>query len=287
MKIVVTGANGQLGSEIQLLAPKYKLWNFAFSDVDTLDLTDEKAIKEMLVKEHPSFLINCAAYTAVDKAETDKKNATLINAEVPKNLARLAKKFNFKFIHISTDYVYSGKNFKPYTENDKTEPSSVYGKTKLLGEENVIHHTDALIIRTSWLYSKFGNNFVKTMLRLGSEKEKLTVVFDQIGTPTNAHDLASVILHIIANYEENLEWRPGIYNYSNEGVASWYDFAQEIMSLGKRKCKVYPITSSEYPLPAPRPAYSVLNKNKIKETYAISIPYWKDSLKEVVEFLIK
>jgi dTDP-4-dehydrorhamnose reductase len=287
MKILVTGANGQLGSEINFLAHKYKKWQFIFTDVDTLDLTDFNSVNSYLMLEHPTYVINCAAYTAVDKAETDIKTATVINAEVPKNLAKLSKKLQFKLFHISTDYIFSGQHFVPYKEEDKPKPKSAYGKTKLRGEINVLSNSDAIIIRTSWLYSKFGNNFAKTMLRLGAEKEKLGVVFDQIGCPTNAEDLAKVILDIITFTEENQIWKPGIYHYSNEGVASWYDFAQEIMKLGKRKCKVYPITTEEYPLPAPRPAFSVMNKQKIKKTFGITIPYWNDSVKDVIDFLIK
>jgi dTDP-4-dehydrorhamnose reductase len=234
MKILITGANGQLGSEIRSLAPKFKMWNFLFTDVDTLDLTNYSAVEDFLIKEHPSFVINCAAYTAVDKAESDKNTAMLVNAGIPKMLSTYSKKYNFKLIHISTDYVFSGKNYRPYTEQDKTDPISVYGKTKLLGEENITNKSNALIIRTSWLYSKFGNNFVKSMLRLGAEKEKIGVVFDQTGTPTNAYDLALAVLNIITAYEESLEWKSGIYHYANEGVTSWYDFAIEIMKLGNR-----------------------------------------------------
>lgn len=287
MKIIVTGANGQLGSEIKMLAPKYKSWQFIFTDIDTLDLANSQSLDNFLVLEQPSFVINCAAYTAVDKAESDIKNATLINAEVPKTLAKLSKRLKFKLIHISTDYVFSGQHFLPYKETDKTKPESAYGKTKLLGEQNVIANSDAVIIRTSWLYSKFGNNFVKTMLRLGNEKEKLGVVFDQLGSPTNAADLAKTILEIIAYTEENQNWKPGIYHYSNEGAASWYDFAVEIMKMGDRKCTVVPIETFEYPTPAARPAYSLMNKNKIKNAFNVSVPYWKDSLKEVVEYLKK
>lgn len=287
MKIIVTGANGQLGSELKLHSQKCKGWQFIFNDVDTLDLTDIKAVENLLTLERPTYLINCAAFTAVDKAETEIKNATLLNAEVPKNLAKLSNKLKFKLIHISTDYVFSGKNYLPYTEEDKTKPESAYGKTKLQGEINVLNHSDAVIIRTSWLYSKFGNNFVKTMLRLGAEKDKLGVVFDQIGSPTNAADLAKAILDIFTYTEENRNWKPGIYHYSNEGVVSWYDFAKEIMSMGNRNCHVNPISTSEYPLPAPRPAYSVMDKKKIKSAFELTIPYWKESLKDVVEYLIK
>ena len=287
MKIFVTGANGQLGSELKIVAQKCKSWNFIFTDIDSLDLTDNKAVESVLTLEHPSYLINCAAFTAVDKAETESKLSTILNADVPKHLAKLSSKLQFKLIHISTDYVFSGQGYLPLKENDKTKPESAYGKTKLQGEINIQNHTDAIIIRTSWLYSKFGNNFVKTMLRLGAEKDKIGVVFDQIGSPTNAADLAHSIINIITYTEENRNWKPGIYHYSNEGVASWYDFATEIMKMGKRKCHVSPITTQDYPLPAPRPAYSVLNKNKIKESFNIIIPYWKDSLVDVVEYLTK
>jgi dTDP-4-dehydrorhamnose reductase len=287
MKIIVTGANGQLGNEIRLLAPKYKSWQFIYTDIDTLDLTNAAAVESYFTLEHPTYVINCAAYTAVDKAEVEIKPATAINADVPKTLAKISKKLQYKLIHISTDYVFSGQHFLPYNEADKPKPESAYGKTKLQGELNIISQTEAVIIRTSWLYSKFGNNFVKTMLRLGAEKDKLGVVFDQIGCPTNAADLAKAILDIVTYTEENRAWKSGIYHYSNEGVTSWYDFASEIMKLGKRKCLVKPLLTAEYPLPASRPAYSVMNKNKIKDTFGISIPHWKDSLIEVVEYLTK
>ncbi|MBN2486955.1 MAG: dTDP-4-dehydrorhamnose reductase [Bacteroidales bacterium] len=287
MKILVTGANGQLGNEIRLLSAKYKSWQFIFSDIDTLDLSNAAGTENFLTIERPTYLINCAAYTAVDKAETDTKTALMVNASAPKLLAKLSKKLQYKLIHISTDYVFSGRHYMPYTEEDKTKPGSAYGKTKLQGEQNVMGHTDAIIIRTSWLYSKFGNNFVKTMLRLGNEKDSIGVVCDQVGSPTNAADLAKAILGIITFSEENRSWKPGIYHFSNEGVASWYDFACEIMTMGNRKCSVKAIATAEYPLPAPRPAYSVLNKSKIKQAFGIKIPYWRESLAEVVEYLKK
>jgi dTDP-4-dehydrorhamnose reductase len=213
MKIIVTGAKGQLGSEITMLAPKCKSWQFIFTDIDTLDLTDIQTVESFLTLEHPTYVINCAAYTAVDKAESDTKAATLINAEVPKILAKLSKRLQFKLIHISTDYVFSGQHFLPYKEEDKTRPDSVYGKTKLQGELNVTSNANAIIIRTSWLYSKFGNNFVKTMLRIGTEKDKVNVIFDQVGSPTNAADLAKAILNIITYTEEEQNWKAGIYHF--------------------------------------------------------------------------
>ncbi|MBN1116095.1 MAG: dTDP-4-dehydrorhamnose reductase [Bacteroidales bacterium] len=280
MKIIVTGANGQLGSEIKHLSQNFS-WDFVFTDIDSLDLLNNTDLEEFIKSEQPQYIINCAAYTAVDKAETETEMAMKVNAEVPKQIAILSKKYNFKLIHISTDYVYSGENHRPITETETANPASAYGKTKMQGDTHVLENSDAIILRISWLYSAYGNNFVKSMLRLGNEKEQLGVVFDQIGSPTNAADLANDILKIIT-FTENNTWESGVYHYSNEGVTSWYDFAKEIMELGERNCVVKPIETSEYPLPAPRPAYSVLNKKKIKTTFKLEIPHWKDSLKEVV-----
>lgn len=287
MKILVTGAYGQLGNEIKCFADKFPWWQFIYTDVDTLDITDENAVESFIQKSNPDVIINCAAYTAVDKAESDIESAKKVNELAPKLLARYARKVKSEFIHISTDYVFNGKAFTPYSEDDEVNPQSVYGVTKLNGEKSCVEENPrCLIIRTSWLYSAFGNNFVKTMLRLGSERDQLKVVFDQIGTPTYAADLANSILSIIRDAEKNkLSFVPGIYHYSNEGVASWYDFAKAIFEISDVECDVSPVRSSEFPTPAKRPGYSVLDKSKIKNTFGISIPYWKDSLKNCIQKL--
>ncbi len=286
-RIIVTGANGQLGNEIKKLEKKYPDFTFIYTDVDSLDLTHASQLESFILAHKPGYLINCAAYTAVDKAEQDAETAGLINAEVPKALGLLATKFKFHIIHISTDYVFSGEFFRPLKESDPTHPASSYGKTKLEGERLLMQVNEAVIVRTSWLYSAFGNNFVKSMLRLGSERKELGVVFDQTGTPTHAGDLADAIMHIILHHQVNKEWHSGVYHFSNEGVCSWFDFAQEIMTYTGRSCKVKPILTQEYPLPAPRPAYSVLDKTRIKNTFGLEIPYWKTSLYRVLEELNK
>ncbi|HBH48771.1 MAG TPA: dTDP-4-dehydrorhamnose reductase [Bacteroidales bacterium] len=285
-KVIVTGANGQLGNEIKLLAETHTNLEFHFTDIDSLDLSDQGEVEKFIQSVAPDYLVNCAAYTAVDKAENDLINAKKLNAEVPGFLAQMATKYQYKLIHISTDYVFSGKHFTPLNENTKTNPSSVYGKTKLEGEQKVLTHADAVIIRTSWLYSAFGNNFVKSMIRLGSERKELGVVFDQVGTPTNASDLGYAILRIIQHHVNGHNWQPGIYHYSNEGVCSWFDFAVEIMHLANINCQVKPILSDAYPVPAPRPAYSVLDKKKIKDIYNLDIPYWKRSLTKTIDSLL-
>jgi len=229
-------------------------------------------------------IINCAAYTAVDKAQTEEESANKINHLAVENIAQLSKELKIKLIHISTDYVFNGENYRPYTEADTTKPQSIYGQTKLDGENSMleINPENSIIIRTSWVYSSFGNNFVKTMLRLGSDKEELGVIFDQVGTPTYARDLAKTILNIIPKIDNE---KVVVYHYSNEGVLSWYDFAKEIMKMGKLNCKVNPIETKDYPTPAKRPPYSILNKSKIKKDFDIIIPYWKDSLKECLKEL--
>lgn len=279
--ILVTGSNGQLGSEIKVLSVAYT-YAFFFTDRKTLDIKDEKTIKYFIEKNNINTIINCAAYTAVDKAEEDKVTADNINHLAVKYLAQISKEKNIQLIHVSTDYVFNGINHKPYLENDSVCPVSVYGRTKLDGEKamQVINPKKSIIIRTSWVYSSFGNNFVKTMLRLGKEKDRLSVIFDQVGTPTYARDLAKVILDILPNIKnEDVE----IYNYSNEGVLSWYDFAKEIMRMAKLNCTIDPIETKDYPTPAIRPHYSLLNKSKIKTKYNITIPYWKDSLDDCLK----
>ena len=281
--ILVTGSNGQLGSEIKELSKNYS-YNFFFTDRNNIDITSKDNIKAFCKTNNINIIINCAAYTAVDKAELDEINADLINRKAVKKLALVSKELNIKLIHISTDYVFDGKNFKPYVEEFQTNPQGVYGKTKLDGENEMrdINPKNSIIIRTSWVYSSFGNNFVKTMLHLGKEKEKLGVIFDQVGTPTYARDLAKIILDIIPQIQnEKVE----IYNYSNEGVLSWYDFAKEIMKMAKLDCKINPIETFQYPTPAKRPHFSLLNKSKIKSTFNIEIPYWKDSLDECLKLM--
>ena len=278
INILVTGSNGQLGSDIKELSTNYP-YNFFFTDRNTLDISNEKDIKNFIQSNNINTIINCAAYTAVDKAESDEINADRINHLAVKYLAQISKEKKIKLIHISTDYVFDGKNHKPYIETDVTNPNGVYGKTKLEGENTLIgiNPINSIIIRTSWVYSSFGANFVKTMLRLGDAKDELGVIFDQVGTPTYAGDLAKAILDILPKIEnEKVE----VYNYSNEGVLSWYDFAKEIMRMAKLDCKINPIESSAYPTPAQRPHFSLINKSKIKKEFGIAIPYWKDSLDE-------
>ncbi len=276
--ILVTGSNGQLGSEIKELSKDYN-YTFYFTDRETLDISNESDIKEFVESHNIHTIINCAAYTAVDKAESDEINADSINHLAVKYLAQISKKNNIKFIHISTDYVFNGEAFKPYLEDDTVNPNGIYGKTKLEGEKvmQAINPSNSIIIRTSWVYSSFGANFVKTMLRLGKERESLGVIFDQVGTPTYARDLGKAILDILPNIKNE---KVSVYNYSNEGVLSWYDFSKEIMRMAKLDCKINPIETSAYPTPATRPHYSLLNKSKIKKEYNIFIPYWKDSLDE-------
>ena len=283
LNILVTGSNGQVGSEIKELSPNYP-YNFFFTDRETLDITNEEAIKNFVQENNINTIINCAAYTAVDKAESDDTMADLVNRKAVKKLAKISLLNNIKLIHISTDYVFDGKAYKPYCEEFQTNPKSVYGKTKLDGENKIIkiNPANSIIIRTSWVYSYYGANFFKTMLRLGKEKESLGVIFDQVGTPTYAKDLAKVILDIIPQINNN---KVEIYNYSNEGVLSWYDFAKEIMKMAKLPCQINPIETYQYPTPAKRPHYSLLNKSKIKKDFGIVIPYWKDGLDDCLKRL--
>ncbi|PWE19142.1 dTDP-4-dehydrorhamnose reductase [Aliarcobacter skirrowii] len=281
--ILVTGSMGQLGSEIKELSSNYN-YNFFFTKRDDIDITSKDSIKEYCQTNNINVIINCAAYTAVDKAETDIENADLVNRKAVKKLSIVAKELDIKLIHISTDYVFDGKNFKPYVEEFQTNPQGVYGKTKLDGENELldINPLNSIIIRTSWVYSYYGNNFVKTMLRLGKEKEELGVIFDQVGTPTYAAHLAKTILDIVPQIENS---KVEIYNYSNEGVLSWYDFAKEIMKMAKLNCKINPIETYQYPTPAKRPHFSLLNKSKIKSKFNLEIPYWKDGLDDCLKRL--
>jgi len=282
-RVLVTGSNGQVGSEIRLLSSSYSD-TFLFTDKEKLDITNISDIESFIDKNQIDIIINCGAYTAVDRAEEDEVLADNVNHLAVKYLAKISKKKNIKLIHISTDYVFDGRNFRPYIETDDANPNSVYGSTKLAGEKALeeINPKNTIIIRTSWVYSSFGANFVKTMLRLGQERDSLGVIFDQVGTPTYARDLARAILDILPEIEnEKIE----IYNYSNEGVLSWYDFAKEIMQMAKLECEINPIETKEYPTPAIRPHYSLLNKAKIKKHFNITIPFWKDSLDECLKVM--
>jgi len=276
--ILVTGAGGQLSSEIKELSNEYSD-NFFFESKKSLDITKKEELLHFVEKNGIDIIINTAAYTKVDQAESEEEEAYLVNHQAVLNLADIAKERGLKLVHISTDYVYDGKNYKPYTEDDSTNPQTVYGKSKLKGEEAIlkIEPKNSIIIRTSWVYSSFGNNFVKTMLNLGYTKERLTVINDQVGTPTYAKDLAKAILEILPLIKSD---KPSIYHYSNEGVLSWYDFAKEIMRMAKLDCKIDPIATKDYPTPASRPHFSLLNKQKIKDEFELDIPYWKDSLDE-------
>ncbi len=282
--VLVTGANGQLGREIQALTETDRYFRFLFTDIDTLDITDRNAVARFFSREKPSFVVNCAAFTAVDKAEEEKEPAILLNAVAPGILAEECRAVSAGLVHISTDYVFDGSKNRPYAEDDPVNPLGVYGRTKQAGEAGVMENPDSILIRTSWLYSPFGNNFVKTMLRLGKERETLNVVFDQVGSPTYAHDLAAAILEIIR--KGKTAWMPGIYHYSNEGVCSWYDFALAVHRLAGISCRIVPVESKDFPAPTVRPAFSVLNKYKIKSTFGIEIPYWMDSLKECIHRIL-
>lgn len=283
-RVLVTGGNGQLGNALKAIASHYPSLCLLFTDVQELDLTDSVALAAFVKDQSIDYVLNCAAYTAVDKAEDESELCDLVNHIGVKNIGEVASRFGVKVIHISTDYVFDGTNYKPYVETDRTAPASVYGNTKLEGEKALFEACfESIVIRTSWLYSEYGNNFVKTMLRLGTEREELRVVFDQVGTPTYAGDLASAMLTIAAGEL----FVPGIYHFSNEGVCSWYDFTIRIHQLADIQCRVLPVESSEYPTKAKRPHYSVLNKSKIKNTYQLTIPYWEESLRKVISYLTK
>jgi dTDP-4-dehydrorhamnose reductase len=281
-KVLVTGAHGQLGTELNFLSSLLETHAFTFLSHQDLDITDEKAVGAVLAENEYKILINAAAYTAVDKAESDRDAAYQVNATAAGILAMACAEHNCKFIHISTDFVFDGTIARPLLETDPVNPLGVYGATKLEGEKLIAQNNpDALVIRTSWVYSSFGNNFVKTILRLCKERESLNIISDQIGTPTYARDLANAILKIL----QLREWHSGIYHYSNEGVASWYDFAIAVRDLAGLHITVNPIESIQYPTPAVRPKYSVLSKKKFKETFGIEIPYWRDSLTSCVDLL--
>jgi len=275
--ILVTGANGQLGSEINSLKENYKEYTFIFTGVTDLDITNLAQVENFCIENKISIIINCAAYTAVDKAEEDTELCNAVNNTATLSLSKVAKAQDIKYIHVSTDYVFNGVNHKAFVETDVPNPINVYGKTKHLGEQAMLKENpkNSIIIRTSWVYSSFGNNFVKTMLKLAETRKSLTIIGDQIGTPTYAFDLAKTILDILPKVNnKNVE----IYHYSNEGVCSWYDFAYEIFAQTKTDCKVLPIETKDYPTAAERPLFSLMNKTKIKEQFNIEIPHWKSSL---------
>lgn len=282
MKLLITGAYGQLGNEMRVALQRYPQFEPLFTDVDTLDICNLQVIDAFVAANRPDAVVNCAAYTAVDKAEDDETLCRRVNCDAVRNLGVVAQKYGLKMVHISTDYVFDGTGYVPYTEDMPVAPNTVYGKTKLAGEQALLEVCSrALIIRTAWLYSGFGNNFVKTMLRLGAERDHLNVVFDQIGTPTYAADLADAILQILSADK----FVPGIYHFTNEGVCSWYDFTTMIFRLAQVQCTVSPIESKDYAYRTPRPHYSVLNKAKIKTVYGIEIPYWVDALERCLQVL--
>ena len=281
--VLITGANGQLGNEMRVLSEANKEYTYFFTDVAELDICNEQAVMDFVKANDINVIVNCAAYTAVDKAEENVELCTKLNADAVGYLAKAAEANGAEFVQISTDYVFDGTAHIPYQETEPTCPNSEYGSTKLAGEQNALTLCSrSMVIRTAWLYSTFGNNFVKTMIRLGKERDTLGVIFDQVGTPTYARDLARVIFAAIRQGVV-----PGVYHFSNEGVCSWYDFTKAIHRIaGITDCKVNPLHTEEYPTPAKRPHYSVLDKTKIKNTYQIEIPYWEDSLKECISQLV-
>jgi dTDP-4-dehydrorhamnose reductase len=284
--ILITGANGQLGNELKIVSRNFYGYDFIFTDIDTLDITNAEQTAGYIKKSRPDWIINCAAYNLVDNAENERDKAMLVNGNAVKNITEVIKGSECRFIHISSDYVYDGKSNVPYNEYSLPNPLSEYGRSKLAGEKFALLHSGSMIIRTSWLYSSFGNNFVKTILRNGREKESLRVVFDQTGSPTYAADLAEAIMKIVSGVIRNqFALNAGIYNYSNEGVCTWYDFATEIIQDADLTCKVIPVLSKDFQQAAQRPAYSVMDKSKIKDNYGVSIPHWKPSLKKCMKLL--
>lgn len=281
-KILITGSKGQLGSEIRALSKVYSEYTFLLTDFEELDITNHKKVEQFIVKNNVNTIVNCAAYTAVDKAEEEYELSNQLNHLAVENFARISKRYQIKLIHISTDYVFDGIQHKPYIESDPSNPQSVYGQTKLAGEDAMlrVNPKNSIIIRTSWVYSSFGNNFVKTMLKLAKEKGELSVICDQIGTPTYAGDLAKAILEIIPKLDHKAV---ELFHYSNEGVCSWYDFAKAIFEITDMNVKINAIESSEFPTAAKRPYFSVLNKSKIKNRFQIKIANWRDALKDALK----
>lgn len=289
MVVLVTGSSGQLGQSLQFIAPNYPQIDFVFCDSKTLDITNFENCETIFSNYKPDFCINAAAYTAVDKAENEPEKAFAINVTGAKNLAEVSKKFDIILLHISTDFVFDGSKTKPYIETDIPNPTGVYGQTKLDGEKAIQQVWEKhFIIRTSWVYSQFGNNFMKTMLRLASERDTISVVNDQIGTPTNAVDLAEIVIKLVTEHSKlNTEHFYGIYNFSNEGQCSWYDFAKKIFEINNKNIDLKPIPTSSFPTPAKRPKYSVLDKTKIKSIFGIHIKSWEESLKNIDFSVIK
>ncbi|MBK8966217.1 MAG: dTDP-4-dehydrorhamnose reductase [Saprospiraceae bacterium] len=287
--ILVAGAKGQLGQCFQHLAGDYPRWNFQFVDIDELDITNRAAVFTWFKKNTPQWCINCAAYAAVDKAENDTALARRVNVAGARNLAEACAEHNAMLIHFSTDYVYHTKHNAPYRESDATSPKGVYARTKLAGDLATLKaNPEAMIFRTSWLFAPYGHNFVRTILRFGAEQQSLNVVYDQLGSPTYAPDLAAMVLQLVEKVELKKLDRSalaGIWHYSNEGVCSWYDFAKAVVDIKGLPCKINPIETKDYPLPAPRPPFSVLNKAKIKQAFGVEIPHWRDSLERCLTIL--
>jgi dTDP-4-dehydrorhamnose reductase len=285
--ILVTGANGQVGQELRALAASYPAFEFVFTTHENMPVNDEAAVQQLFAKHRPAYCINCAAYTAVDKAESEQEIAYQVNAEGPRILAAACKKNNTWFIHISTDYVFNGQSPEPYKENAPTDPVNLYGASKLKGEQLCLEtDPNAIIIRTAWVYSSFGKNFVKTMMKLMQDRPAINVVSDQVGSPTYAADLAKCIMEIVANcHLQVVNWKPGIYHYSNQGRISWYDFAVAIKELTGSACAVNPIPTEQYPTPAKRPSFSLLDTSKIQQTFHCTIPEWKESLQQCIKLL--
>ncbi|HEY5590768.1 MAG TPA: dTDP-4-dehydrorhamnose reductase [Paludibacter sp.] len=280
--ILITGSHGQLGNEMQQAAKRFPAFQYIYTDVEELDICDKNALNAFVKDNNVNIIVNCAAYTAVDKAEDDVELCYKINRDAVRNIGEVAQDNNVKVVHVSTDYVFDGTNYLPYTEDMPVCPATVYGKSKLEGEQALLESCDqAVILRTAWLYSSFGNNFVKTMIKLGTERDLLNVIYDQIGTPTYAADLAGTILTLLSHET----FVPGIYHFSDEGVCSWYDFTKSIHRIAGITCDVRPIETKDYPARTPRPNYSVLNKAKIKSTYSINIPHWEESLEKCITLL--
>ncbi|SRR6266496_3878501 len=280
--IIVSGKNGQLGNELQDASVLFPQFHYRFFGKDELDISNNNTLEKIFAKYKPAYFINTAAYTAVDKAETEQEAAYLINAEAVSTIAKTCARYNTRLVHLSTDYVFNGNNKQPYKEDDATNPVNYYGFSKWMGEQLAMENNpQTIIIRTSWVYSAYGHNFVKTMLRLMKERSSINVVNDQFGSPTYAKDLAEAILQIIANCQLSIaNSSPGTYHFSNDGIISWYDFATAIRDIKKLTCSVHPIVTAQYPTPARRPAYSVLNKEKIHKTFHISLKNWRESLEE-------
>jgi dTDP-4-dehydrorhamnose reductase len=285
--ILVTGADGQLGSELKNVSKSFYGYDFIFTDLNELNITDAVQTAEFIKKTAPDWVINCAAYNSVDRAETEEEKAMMVNSTAVRNIAEALAGTECRFIHVSTDYVFSGNACSPYDENAIPDPLTTYGKSKLSGERAALLHNRSMIIRTSWLYSSHGTNFLKTILSKAGENDSLNVVFDQVGTPTWAADLAGAVMSIVSPVIRNqIAFNPGIYHYSNEGVCSWYDFATAIVEEAGLSCRIMPIRSSEFKSAARRPSYSVLDKSKIKENYNIQIPHWKVSMKKCIKQII-